>query len=74
MSFNKKATAIARAIHILKGQVKVSEARGVTQQAVSLWYHQGYAPEAHWKPLERATRGRVTVEDFEADYNRLAKK
>jgi hypothetical protein len=37
-------TGIEQAIDVAGGQVKLAEALGVTQQAVSIWLQRGFAP------------------------------
>lgn len=50
-----KQTAIARAIAKLGGQVLAARMLGVTQQAVSTWVRQGWAPVLRAMELEKLT-------------------
>lgn len=40
----EEVTGIQQAINTAGGQVKLAQALGVTQQAISIWLSRGYAP------------------------------
>lgn len=67
-----KETAIARAIRLACGQVRLREKLkrhgvAVTQQAISGWKVQGYAPRDRHSAISRAVSRRVSVRELEQD-------
>jgi len=65
-------TAIAKAIRLAKGQVRLQnklKRHGVTvtQQAISCWKTAGYAPRNRHSAISKAVNRRVSVRELEHD-------
>lgn len=65
METEKKA--IERAIDACDSQQKLADAIGVTQSLVSQWLHGAPIHPRHFKKIESATGGAVTVEELLKD-------
>lgn len=67
-----RETAIAKAIRISKGQMRLRAALkkqgvDVTQQAISTWNVKGYAPARRLSAVAKAVNYRVSVRELRRD-------
>ena len=66
-----RTKTLTLAIAVSGGITKLAEVLDVSPQAVSKW---AYIPLARAPQIERATEGRVTVEQIAADYREVVQQ